>query len=121
MLTQSPIHHGVWWRGNYSGHLPHDNKESLDERIDRYLRDYPDAFEHPFAQVGRAWKDWLKGDARGARPQFERLARDLPTGNVARETAAWLLGLMKQDAKAPRSLRRLEFCASAAAAGPRKD
>ncbi len=106
MVKQSPIHHGSWWRGSYSGHLPEGKEENLQERLDRYLRDYPDAFEHEYARVGRAWLDWHHKGLDVAKKELEQLLLELPQGNVARDTAAWLLQELKLG-KEPG--RRLNF------------
>ncbi|MBN1419652.1 MAG: hypothetical protein JXP34_12815, partial [Planctomycetes bacterium] len=116
MLKNSPIHHGVYMRGTYSGHLPNGKEESLDERLDRFLRDYPDAFERNYARVGRAWLDWHGGKTTDARRQLRQISGELPDGNVARETAAWLLAKMERGDDPP---KRLDFVASSE--GPAND
>ncbi len=99
----SPIHHGVYYRSTFSSG---GREENLPQRVERFLRENPDAFEHDYVRLGRAWLDWHAGDRDGARTQLEQLARQLPKGNLARGTAVWLLERMDSGEAPP---RRLDF------------
>ena len=92
----------TYWRttpGDGDGH-----SETLPERVDRYLSEYPDAFEREYVQVGKAWLDWHDGNSRGARTQLRELVDRLPGGSVPRETAAWLIEQMDEGGKPPKRL-----------------
>ena len=106
MLTQSPIHHGVFMRVKYQGHLPGGKEETLNQRLDRFLKDCPKAFERNYARVGHAWLEWHRGSKAAARKELLELITELPQRNVARYTAIRLLSRLDQGAEAP---RRLDF------------
>ncbi|MBN1359256.1 MAG: hypothetical protein JW993_01635 [Sedimentisphaerales bacterium] len=97
-----PIYHGVWHRGTFS--YGDGREETLPERVERFLRERPDAFEYDYVRLGKAWLDWHAGDAEGARTQLNRLAQELPKGNLARGTAVSLLQRMAEGAAPPRRL-----------------
>ncbi|UCE49246.1 MAG: hypothetical protein JSW47_03715 [Phycisphaerales bacterium] len=98
----SPIHHGVWFRGTFR--RAGGPKETLPERVERFLREQPNAFEHNYVRMGKAWLDWHAGDIEGARQQLEQLVKDLPTGNLARGTTVWLLQQMDDKKEPPKRL-----------------
>lgn len=98
----SPIHHEVWFRGKFS--YGDGTEETLTQRVERFLREQPNAFEYDYVRMGKAWLDWHAGDSDGARQQLERLVRDLPAGNLARGTAAWLLQQMHDQQAPPKRL-----------------
>ncbi len=102
----SPIHHNSWKNGQYRGHL--DSDERPDQSLDRFLAEKPNAFEHAYVRVGKAWQTWLWDGEEAARPLLESLLAELPTGNVARATAEDLLKKMTLG-QAPPS--RLSFVA----------
>ena len=87
--TRCPIHHDIWWHGRFPGHEESD--EEVDQPLDRFLRDHPTSFEYDYVRVGKAWQNWHHRGQDVARPELEELAEELPEGNVARDTAAWLL------------------------------
>lgn len=95
--TRPPIHHETWHRGNYNG-------ESLDDFVNRWLKEFPDAFEVPYVRVGRAWLDWRSGKTREARSVLLELSDKLPEGNVARDTAASLLYQLDYGAEPTKKL-----------------
>ena len=98
----SPIFHEVWFRGTFS--YGNGREETLPQRVDRFLRERPDAFEREYVQMGKAWLDWHDGKARDARMQLEQLVQKLPKGNLARGTAAWLLKRMDNNETPPKRL-----------------
>jgi len=100
--NNSPIYNGVWFRGRFS--YGNGREETLPERVSRFLRERPDAFEHEYVRMGKAWLDWHAGDAAGARRELEDLARELPKGNLARGTAVWLLQQMDDNRDPPKRL-----------------
>jgi hypothetical protein len=104
-----PIYDRVWWRGEY--HYQDHPTENLKEYVMRFIRDYPNAFEHEHARLGKAWLDWHDGDNNGARQQLQRLTKDLPKGNVVRGTAVWLLQQMDESKRPLKRHRRLNFVA----------
>jgi hypothetical protein len=89
---------GMWWRGEYTDR--HGHTETMSEKVERYLRESPDAFEYEYIRLGKAWLQWHDGDAKRARQEFERLTKELPRANLVRSTALWLLQQMDQG-KAP--------------------
>lgn len=99
----APIDAKVWHLGQF-----HDGNrgsvESLPERLDRYLREKPDAFEAEYVRVARAWLQWHDAAATDAaavaqaRATLDELARTLPAGNVAGDTARDLVARI--DARA---------------------
>ena len=91
-----PIYERVWYR------YPK-------EKTIRFIRDYPNAFEHEHARLGKAWLDWHEGDRDGARQQLQRLTEELPKGNVVRGTAIWLLQQMDENKRPLKRHRRLNF------------
>jgi len=91
-----PIYERVWY------HYPK-------EKTVRFIRDYPNAFEHEHARLGKAWLDWHEGDSDGARQQLHRLTKELPKGNVVRGTAFWLLQQMDENERPLKRHRRLNF------------
>jgi len=98
----SPIHHRVWFRGTFRG--GDGTEETLPQRVERLLREQPNAFEHDYVRMGKAWLDWHAGDMEGARRQLEQLVKDLPTGNLARGTAVWLLQQINDKKEPPKRL-----------------
>jgi hypothetical protein len=88
----APIDAKLWHLGQF-----HDGSrgtvETLPERLDRYLREKPDAFEAEYVRVARAWLQWHDAAATDAaavalaRAKLDELARTLPEGNVAGDTA----------------------------------
>lgn len=108
MVTQSPIHQGVYKRGSYQGHLPGGKEETLNQRLDRFLQDYPKAFERNYARVGHAWLTWHGGNKAAARRELLELIGELPEGNVARHTATHLLSRLDEGLAPP---PRLDFTA----------
>lgn len=91
-----PIYDRVWYR------YPR-------EKVIRFIRDYPNAFEHEHARLGKAWLDWHEGDRDGASQQLQRLTKELPKGNVVRNTAIWLLQQMDESERPLKRHRRLNF------------
>ena len=91
-----PIYERVWYR------YPK-------EKVIRFIRDYPNAFEHEHTRLGKAWLDWHEGDGDGARQQLQRLTKELPKGNVVRGTAIWLLQQMDESKRPLKRHRRLNF------------
>jgi beta-lactamase regulating signal transducer with metallopeptidase domain len=91
-----PIYERVWYR------YPR-------EKVIRFIRDYPNAFEYEHALLGKAWLDWHEGDRDGARQQLHRLIKELPKGNVVRGTAIWLLQQMDENERPLKRHRRLNF------------
>ncbi len=104
LQNNSPIYHEVYFRGTFS--YGNGREETLPERVARFLREQPDAFEYDYVRLGKAWLDWHAGNRQGARAQLERLAKELPKGNLARGTAVSLLKRMDNDADPP---KRLDF------------
>ncbi len=100
----SPIYSGVYYLSN----VDYGNGKSLTlpERVDKFLREQPDAFEREYVQMGKAWLDWHTGDIDGAREQLEKLVKELPKGNLARGTAVSLLQKMDKKEAPP---KRLDF------------
>ena len=98
-----PIHHDIWWRGQFPGH--EDTDEEVDQPLDRFLRDHPTSFEYDYVRVGKAWQDWHHRGKAAARPELQELVEELPQGNVARDTAAWLLSELESGKKPPKRLR----------------
>ena len=92
----APIDAKLWHLGQF-----HDGSrgsvETLPERLDRYLREKPDAFEAEYVRVARVWLQWHDAAATDAaavaqaRGKLEELARSLPEGNVAADTARELV------------------------------
>ena len=92
----APIDAKLWHLGQF-----HDGSrgsvETLPERLDRYLREKPDAFEAEYVRVARVWLQWHDAAATDAaavaqaRGKLEELARSLPKGNVAADTARELV------------------------------
>ena len=102
-----PIYERVWWRGEF--HYRDQPTENLREYVTRFIRDYPNAFEHEHARLGKAWLDWHAGGRDGARQQLQRLTKELPRGNVVRGTAVWLLQQMDESRRPLKRHRRLNF------------
>lgn len=102
----APIHHKSWKNGHFAGHQESD--ERPDVTLDRFLEEKPDAFEHAYVRVGKAWQSWLRDGEAVARPLLESLVTELPTGNVARATAKDLLERMGRGEDPP---ERLTFVA----------
>ncbi|HUS71873.1 MAG TPA: hypothetical protein VMY06_02320 [Sedimentisphaerales bacterium] len=100
--ANSPIHHGLWHSGSFG--YGDGRKETLREKVARFLRDYPDAFEYEYARMGKAWLDWRDGDREGARRRLEKLVKELPKGNVARGTALWLIQQIDENKDPPKRL-----------------
>lgn len=98
----SPIFHEVWYRGTFS--YGDGREETLPEKVERFLRGQPDAFEREYVQMGKAWLDWHAGKVKDARMQLEQLVQKLPKGNLARGTAAWLLQQMDHNEAPPKRL-----------------
>jgi len=98
-----PIHDEVWFRGEFN--YGDGRKETLQEKVARFLRESPDAFEHEYVRIGKAWLDWHDGDSQSARRQLQELVRELPRGNVVRGTAVWLLQQMDDNKEPPRRLK----------------
>jgi hypothetical protein len=92
--AMAPIDAKLWYLGQFrdgaSGRV-----ETLPERLDRYLREKPDAFEADYVRVARAWLRWHDAatqeagaaEVAAARTALEELAKTLPAGNVAGDTA----------------------------------
>ncbi len=99
----SPIHNEVWHRGSFG--YGDGRKETLREKVARFLRESPDAFEYEYVRLGKAWLDWHDGDHKGARRQLEQLSKELPKGNVVRGTAIWLLQQMDEGKLLPKRLK----------------
>ncbi|MBN2180831.1 MAG: hypothetical protein JW715_02865 [Sedimentisphaerales bacterium] len=100
----SPIYHGVWFRGTFRH--GDGREETLPERVERFIREQPEAFERDYVRMGKAWLDWHTGDIEGAKQQLERLIKELPKGNLARGTCVWLLQQINEKKEPP---KRLEF------------
>ena len=100
--ANSPIHHDLWHRGSFG--YGDGRKETLREKVARFLRDYPDAFEYEYARMGKAWLDWRDGDREGARRRLEKLVKELPKGCVVRGTAVWLLQQIADNKEPPKRL-----------------
>jgi len=100
--TASPIFHDIWWRGEFPGHLDTDTK--IDEPLGRFLQQHPNAFEFDYVRVGKAWLTWCHTSEEEGRKQLAQLVRELPAGNVARGTAAWLLRQLDEGQEPPRNL-----------------
>jgi len=99
-----PIRAGVWWQGGFRS--PGDERgETHRERVARFLSESRNAFGYDYVRVGKAWLDWHDGDRGGARAQLQRLAEELPPGNLARGTAMWLLRQMDGGEDPPRHLK----------------
>jgi hypothetical protein len=98
----SPIYHEVWCRGRFD--YGDGTEETLPERVQRFLREQPNAFEHDYVRMGKAWLDWHAGDMEGARQQLEQLVEELPIGNLARGTTVWLLQQMDDKKEPPKRL-----------------
>ncbi len=111
-----PIYDRVWWKGEY--HYTDHPTENLREYVNRFIRDYPNAFEHEHARLGKAWLDWHGGDREGARQQLEQLTKELPKGNVVRGTAVWLLRQIDESKLPLKRHRRLNFVPDGDPAGP---
>ena len=73
--------------------------------MESFLRQYPDAFEREYVQVGKAWLDWDGGDEKAARKQLEELIESLAAGSVPQATAAWLLEALENGEKPPERLK----------------
>lgn len=101
---QPPVDMSLWFRGEFS--YGDGRHEDLKEKVDRHLRDYPGAFEYEYLEVVKAWLDWHDGKIEAARDRLKPLVDKLPEGNVARETAGWLLAHAKPGEEPP---KRLEF------------
>jgi len=99
---KSPIYHEVWFRGTFR--YGDGREETLPEKVERFLREQPDAFERDYARMGKAWLDWHAGDIEGARQQLEQLVKELPKGNLARGTSVWLLRQMDDNKEPPKRL-----------------
>ncbi len=99
---KSPIYHEVWFRGTFR--YGDGREETLPEKVERFLREQPDAFERDYVRMGKAWLDWHAGDTEGARQQLEQLIEELPKGNLARGTSVWLLQQMDDNKKPPKRL-----------------
>ncbi len=99
----SPIHNEVWHRGSFG--YGDGRKETLREKVARFLRESPDAFEYEYVRLGKAWLDWHDGDHKGARRQLEQLSKELPKGNIVRGTAIWLLQQMDEGKLSPKRLK----------------
>ena len=99
---KSPIYHEVWFRGTFR--YGDGREETLPEKVERFLREQPNAFEYDYVRMGKAWLDWHAGDIEGARQQLEQLVKDLPIGNLARGTTVWLLQQMDDQKKPPKRL-----------------
>jgi hypothetical protein len=98
----SPIHHEVWHRGRFD--YGNGREETLPQRVERFLREQPNSFEYDYARMGKAWLDWHAGDHENARQQLQQLVKELPKGNLARGTSAWLLQQMDAGEKPPKRL-----------------
>jgi len=99
---QSPIHVETWFRGSFG--YGDGRSETLEEKVARYPRDYPKAFEREYVEVGKAWLDWHAGRQADAESQLNKQVKDLPEGSVPRNTAVWLLGQMKEGKSPPKRL-----------------
>lgn len=77
-------HHGGFAR-------PDGSTETLADRLDRWLRERPGTFESEYVRVAHAWSRWCDGDPGAAHAELEDVARALPSGNVAGDTARALL------------------------------
>jgi HEAT repeat protein len=98
----SPIFNEVWFRGTFR--YGDGREETLPQRVERFLRERPDAFEREYVQMGKAWLDWHAGKTEEARMQLEQLVQELPKGNLARGTAARLLQQMDNNEAPPKRL-----------------
>jgi hypothetical protein len=100
---QSPIQVETYYRSSAS--YGDGRSESLDEKMERFPRDYPDAFELEYVQVGKAWLDWTRGKQDEARGQLEKLVKSIPEGSVPQATAVWLLQALENGEAAPKRLK----------------
>jgi hypothetical protein len=107
---RSPIQVETWFRGSFN--YGNGRSETLEERVARFLREYPKAFEREYVEVGKAWLDWHAGRTADAEAQLKKLVEGLPEGSVPRNTAVWLLGQMKEG-KSP--VKRLILVGSSGA------
>jgi len=99
----APIYADVWKNGSINyGKVP---DESFPQRIARFLREQPRSFEHDYVRLGRAWRDWHEGKEQEAAKQLRMLVEELPKGNLARGTAAWLLQEMGPGREPPKRLK----------------
>jgi hypothetical protein len=101
-----PFYDQMWWRTGVqvAGNPRVDNRE----RIAEYLPKSGDQFEFEYVQLGRAWLQCLDDNVVEGRREIERLANDLPEGNIVRGTARELLKKLAAGQELP---RRLEFVA----------
>lgn len=99
---QSPIHMGTWYRGTFRSGL--GPEVTLQTRVQRFLSDYPNAFEREYVQVGKAFLDWHDGKLEEAHEELERLVKELPAGSVPQATAEWLLAIEEEGASLPKRL-----------------
>jgi hypothetical protein len=79
--------------------------ENLKEKVERFLREYPKAFEREYVQVGKAWLDWDAGDKTAAQKQLEDLVKTLPADSIPQATARWLLDSLDNGDKPPQRLK----------------
>lgn len=97
-----PITHGKWWRG--SADYGDGTKENLRQRVERFLKTKKKAFEYEYVLLGSAWLAWRDGKPDSAKAELERLVKPLPDGNVAKATAAWLIGQLETGKTCPKRL-----------------
>ncbi len=96
-----PIEPELWHLGEF--HDSSGRVETLPERLERFLRERPAAFEVEYVRVARAWLAWRDGQVDAARAELSELAAALPGGNVAGETARELLRKIERgDAPEPK-------------------
>jgi beta-lactamase regulating signal transducer with metallopeptidase domain len=98
------LYEGSWWVVEFE--YSDGRKETLGEKVRRFVRDYPNIFEYEYVRVRKAWVDWHNGDDDAARQELERLTKELPGGSLVRGTAASLLQQM-DEGKGPS--KRLNF------------
>jgi hypothetical protein len=99
----SPIQVETWHLGNFG--YGDGRSENLKEKVERFLREYPKAFEREYVQVGKAWLDWDAGDKTAAQKQLEDLVKTLPAGSIPQATARWLLDSLDNGDKPPQRLK----------------
>jgi hypothetical protein len=101
-----PIFDGV---GARSGRQVAGNpRQDVRELVAHFLAKSSDNFEREYTELGRAWLQCLDGNADAGRVELEKLAAELPQGNIVRGTARMLLGKLAAGEELP---QRLEFVA----------
>jgi hypothetical protein len=105
-ISGVPVTDRQWWRSSV---IRGDGTQTeLPERIEAYLQGDSRRFEYEYVRLGAAWLDCLTEFKETGRQELEKLARELPEGNVVRGTAR---ALLRQLDAGQELSKRLEFVA----------